>query len=62
MTVERPKYIEQLMNARGNSQRGCGQRDCQVTGRASTDVGSGFCGQQRGATLLCPVGIPDAIR
>ena len=44
MTVERPKYIEPLMNARGNSQRGCGQRDCQVIGRASTDVGSGFCG------------------
>ena len=27
MTIESPKYIEQLMNARGNSQRGCRQRD-----------------------------------
>ena len=44
MTIERPKYIEHLTNARGNSQRGCGQRDCQATRRASTDFGSGFCG------------------
>ena len=44
MTIESPKYIEHLTNARGNSQRGCGQCDCQATGRASTDFGSGFCG------------------
>ena len=44
MTIERPKYIEHLTNARDNSQRGCGQRDCQATRRASTDFGSGFCG------------------
>jgi len=48
MTVEHPKCIEHLMNARGNSQRGCGQCDCQATGRASTDFGSGFCGYNKG--------------